>query len=265
MNQEMINHKVSMYQPASPKKPNLNSSKFSVSKKLSLNSRDISFEYGLKPVEKSKRLRDSQKSKLDKSIIDSFTTDLSKKNTKSKSPALRSHAKSVMHQDSYIKNFKNFNNKNSIRNSIRKIINTKETNHTSSLSPKKNQRMNRSGDNSLFVTTSDSNTFDIKKSGFVNTPKYLKHVLQRQFQDSMAEKVRIHGEMLKKLEKQKRMFYWLPDLSLAGFATENQIKKNHQVWNSSGRKMKKERVIDWKNPQGLNKQHREDQDYQIWK
>jgi len=29
------------------------------------------------------------------------------------------------------------------------------------------------------------------------------------------------------------MFYWLPDLSLAGFGTKEEIKNNYNVWNSS--------------------------------
>ena len=55
-------------------------------------------------------------------------------------------------------------------------------------------------------------------------------MLQLQFQESMEQKVKKHGEMLKKLEKQHKEFYWLPDLSLAGFATKRQIKKNYNQW-----------------------------------
>lgn len=47
------------------------------------------------------------------------------------------------------------------------------------------------------------------------------------------ESINRNKEMLKKLvdDKQKE-FYWLPDLSMAGFGTKKQIKKNIIDWHS---------------------------------
>lgn len=50
---------------------------------------------------------------------------------------------------------------------------------------------------------------------------------------TVLAKMNENKEMLKKkIEQQERQFYWLPDLSLAGFATKKQIKKNVEIWHS---------------------------------
>ena len=50
---------------------------------------------------------------------------------------------------------------------------------------------------------------------------------------TVLAKMNQNKEMLKKkIEQQERQFYWLPDLSLAGFATKKQIKKNVEIWHS---------------------------------
>ena len=41
-------------------------------------------------------------------------------------------------------------------------------------------------------------------------------------------------ELMRKLfEHKQKEFYWLPDLSMAGFATKKQIKKNMIFWHSN--------------------------------
>jgi hypothetical protein len=39
-----------------------------------------------------------------------------------------------------------------------------------------------------------------------------------------------HAKKLEKLQSKDRQFYWLPDMSVAGFATKIQIKKNYELW-----------------------------------
>lgn len=84
--------------------------------------------------------------------------------------------------------------------------------NSNSLSPFKRKRSIKSRHDSLGITSSgiliqnmsiDSNSIDSKKSRLSRSPKYLSHILQRQFQQKMVAQVKRHGEMLQKLEKQK--------------------------------------------------------------
>lgn len=55
--------------------------------------------------------------------------------------------------------------------------------------------------------------------------------LEKQFQSLVFTKMNANKSILnKKSDSQNRQFYWLPDLSFAGFATKNQIKKNVAMW-----------------------------------
>lgn len=44
---------------------------------------------------------------------------------------------------------------------------------------------------------------------------------------------RNHAKKLEQLQSKDRQFYWLPDMSIAGFATKDQIKKNYELWHQN--------------------------------
>ncbi|CAI2362937.1 unnamed protein product [Moneuplotes crassus] len=230
-------------------------------KKLSLQGGDISIDYGIGPITRRAAPHNSRRTKADSKMSITGTLD-SSKNLNSKSFTLRTNTKSVLEDNkAKLTKMMEFKDNAFLRKSVRKAAKSSIKYKLSSKSPY--HRNNLRDLNPSLKSFSDRNS---SKSNERPSPKYLNQILQRNYLKEMEKKVHEHGERLKKIPKTCKKFYWMPDLSIAGFATQSEIKKNFGIWNSkNGIKLEKERVIDWKNPQNINKPHREDQDYQIWK